>query len=60
VFNAGGGKDELPVLQTIGRGLRRTDEKDKVIIYDFFDPSHPYLISHFGQRVTLYMDNGWL
>lgn len=60
VFNAGGGKDELPVLQTIGRGLRRTDEKDKVTIYDFFDPSHPYLISHFGQRVTLYMDNNWL
>lgn len=60
VFNAGGGKDELPVLQTIGRGLRRTDEKDKVTIYDFFDPSHFYLISHFGQRITLYMDNGWL
>ena len=60
VFNAGGGKDELPVLQTIGRGLRRTDEKDKVTIYDFFDPSHNYLISHFGQRVTLYMENGWL
>jgi superfamily II DNA or RNA helicase len=60
VFNAGGGKDELPVLQTIGRGLRRTDKKDKVIIYDFFDPSHFYLISHFGQRVTLYMQNGWL
>jgi superfamily II DNA or RNA helicase len=60
VFNVGGGKDELPVLQTIGRGLRRTDKKDKVIIYDFFDPSHFYLISHFGQRVTLYMQNGWL
>jgi superfamily II DNA or RNA helicase len=60
VFNAGGGKDELPVLQTIGRGLRRTDEKDMVIIYDFFDPSHYYLISHFGQRVTLYMENNWL
>ena len=60
VFNAGGGKDELPVLQTVGRGLRRTDEKDKVTIYDVFDPSHPYLISHFGQRITLYMENGWL
>jgi len=60
VFNAGGGKDELPVLQTIGRGLRRTDKKDKVVIYDFFDPSHQYLISHFGERITLYMNNGWL
>jgi superfamily II DNA or RNA helicase len=60
IFNGGGGKDELGVLQEIGRGLRRTDKKDKVTIYDFFDPSHFYLISHFGQRVTLYMENGWL
>jgi superfamily II DNA or RNA helicase len=60
IFNAGGGKDELPVLQTIGRGLRRTDEKDRVTIYDFFDPSHHYLISHFGQRITLYMEHNWI
>jgi len=60
VINAGGGKSEIPVLQAIGRGLRRVDEKDQVIIYDFFDPSHPYLIAHFGERVTLYMDMGWL
>lgn len=60
VFNAGGGKSEIALLQTIGRGLRRTEEKDSVIIYDFFDPSHPYLISHFGERVSIYFDNSWL
>jgi len=60
VFNAGGGKDELGVLQLIGRGLRRTDDKESVIIYDFFDPSHHYLISHFGERVSLYMKHNWL
>jgi superfamily II DNA or RNA helicase len=60
IFNAGGGKDELGVIQTIGRGLRRTHGKDEVIIYDIFDPSHHYLISHFGERITLYMELEWL
>lgn len=60
VINACGGKSEIMTLQAIGRGLRKTDDKDKVWIYDFFDPSHTYLISHFGERVTLYMENGWL
>jgi len=60
IFNAGGGKDELGVIQLIGRGLRRDHGKDEVLIYDIFDPSHHYLISHFGERITLYMDNEWL
>lgn len=60
VFNAGGGKSEIATLQSIGRGLRRTDEKDSVIIYDFFDPSHNFLISHFGERISLYCENNWI
>jgi len=60
IFNGGGGKDDLGVLQTIGRGLRRTNDKDTVVIYDIFDPSHHFLVSHFGQRITLYMENEWL
>ena len=60
VINAAGGKSEIMTLQAIGRGLRRTKDKEEVIVYDFFDPSHYYLISHFGQRITLYMDNNWL
>jgi superfamily II DNA or RNA helicase len=60
VINAAGGKSEIATLQGIGRGLRKTSEKDKVVIYDFFDPGHPYLIAHFGERLCLYMDMGWL
>jgi len=60
IFNAGGGKDELSVLQLIGRGLRRTDDKETVTIYDLYDPSHYYLISHFGERVLLYFEKEWL
>lgn len=60
LFNAGGGKDELGVLQTIGRALRRTEEKDSAIIYDMFDPSSPFLVNHFGHRISIYMEQGWL
>lgn len=60
VINAAGGKDEKGVLQGIGRGLRKTDDKETVLIIDFFDPSHRYLVEHFGHRITLYMEQGWL
>jgi len=60
IINAAGGKSEIATLQGIGRGLRKTDEKSMVRIYDFFDSGHPYLIAHFGERLCLYMDMGWL
>jgi len=31
-----------------------------VNIYDFFDSGHPYLISHFGERMTLYCSLDWV
>ena len=60
VINAAGGKSEIMTLQAIGRGLRKTQEKNRVIIVDFFDLSHNYLIAHSGERTCLYMDNNWL
>lgn len=60
IINAAGGKSEIATLQAIGRGTRVVPGKTEVIIYDFFDPSHHYLISHFGERFSLYIDNGWI
>jgi superfamily II DNA or RNA helicase len=60
MINGAGGKDELRVLQHIGRVLRKTENKDSALVIDFFDPSHHYLINHFGERITLYMNEGWL
>jgi superfamily II DNA or RNA helicase len=60
VINMAGGKSEIATLQAIGRGLRKTTDKEFVTIYDFFDPSHPYLIAHFGERLCIYMDMEWL
>ncbi len=60
VINAAGGKSDIATLQSIGRGLRKTSTKDTLIVYDFFDDSHPYLISHFGHRFSLYCEMGWI
>jgi superfamily II DNA or RNA helicase len=60
VINAAGGKSEIAVLQKIGRGLRVTDNKKEIHLVDFFDPSHRFLIEHFGERLTLYFDKGWI
>ena len=60
VINAAGGKSEKNILQKVGRGLRKTDDKDEVFIHDFFNPSHRFLIEHFAERLIIYMDNNWV
>jgi superfamily II DNA or RNA helicase len=62
VLNAAGGKSEIKTLQRIGRGLRTDEEtrKTRLTYYDYFDPSHYFLIEHFGQRCTLYCEMGWI
>lgn len=59
VYLAGGGKEARKILQEIGRGLRKTDKKDHVKIVDFFNPSHRFLIEHFGGRFCEYLDHKW-
>lgn len=60
VINAAGGKSEVAVLQMIGRGLRRTKNKDTVLIYDFFDNSMSWFVEHFGNRFSMYCESGWV
>jgi len=61
IVHASGGKSEILTLQSLGRGLRTVPGiKEDVVLVDFFDPSHRYLIEHFGQRLTLYFDEGWM
>ena len=60
VINASGGKSEMATIQIIGRGRRKTKTKSALIVYDFFDPSSRFLIEHFGFRVSLYTEMGWL
>jgi len=60
IINASGGKKERTVLQKIGRGLRVAPDKTEILLIDFFNPSHYYLVSHFGERITLYFEEGWI
>jgi len=60
VVNCSGGRSEIATLQTIGRGLRRTNEKDEVIIVDFMDRGNRYLAQHSLERIKVYHDMGWI
>lgn len=60
IINAAGGKSEIATMQALGRGLRRTETKKMLFLYDIFDPSNRFLIEHFGERVCLYSDNEWI
>ena len=60
VVLGGGGKSEIQTLQGIGRGLRKTKDKDEVIIVDFLDLTHFHLIRQTGERLGIYSDNSWL
>jgi len=60
IINAAGGQSEIQTLQGIGRGLRKPPGKEDVLLIDFFDPSHHYLIKHFGERMCLYFDEEWV
>lgn len=59
MINASGGKSEIQVLQKVGRGLRKTERKSKVIIIDFIDISHRHLRNHYNKRARIYKENGW-
>jgi len=60
VIMAGGGKSDIQTLQKIGRGLRKTKDKDFVTIVDFLDLKHFHLIRQTGERLSTYSDNNWL
>lgn len=60
IINAGGEKSDLKSIQVTGRGRRKTETKNKLLLYDFFDPSHYYLLEHFGYRFSLYCERNWI
>ena len=52
-------KSRIRVLQSLGRGLRKTDTKVSVLIYDIADDiSHNnkrnFTLNHFSERISLY------
>jgi len=56
-INARGMKSEIATLQALGRALRKHETKDKVFVYDFFDPEK-YLLGHSRERKKHYEAEG--
>ena len=50
---AGSGKAKIKTLQSIGRGLRKSDNKTKLVIFDVYDNLY-YGRQHFEKRSALY------
>ena len=53
IIFASGGKSFIRTVQSIGRGLRKHDSKDKLIIFDLCDQLN-YGIAHCDKRKSIY------
>lgn len=60
VINAAGGKSETATIQMASRSMTAAPGKEWAYIIDLFDDTHNSFISHFGNRVCLYIEEGWL
>ena len=59
LINAIGGKSEIQTLQGVGRVLTITRDKKEAEIIDFLD-GYKYLAEHTIQRLSIYVNSGWL
>jgi superfamily II DNA or RNA helicase len=58
VVIAAGGASAIQTLQRIGRGMRRTADKDEVHVYDIADKGHPWTERHAQARARAYRSEG--
>lgn len=56
---AGGYKSPRLVLQRIGRILRRKEDDNTALVYDFFDRFNEKLYKHSEDRLKIYKDEGF-
>jgi superfamily II DNA or RNA helicase len=52
---AGGGKAPHLTVQRVGRGMRLSEGKERLFVFDFLDEGK-YLKNHAGQRERTYND----
>jgi len=57
-------KSQIKVLQSIGRGLRLSGDKDQLNIFDISDDlsynnKSNYTLNHFSERVSIYNEQGF-
>lgn len=59
VVVAGGGRSVIRTLQRLGRGMRKTAEKDEMELWDFRDTGHRWLTKHSEERLGAYVSEGF-
>jgi len=59
IIFASGRKSEVKLLQRIGRGLRRAENKDFLTLYDFYDEETNMLKKHTERRLEIYKKEGF-
>lgn len=56
---AGGGRSQRKVIQRIGRGMRISEGKTSVNVYDFYDEQNEILCNHSEERIKFYEKEGF-
>ena len=56
---ASGKKSQIKLLQRVGRGLRKEEGKDEVLIVDLMDDEIPMLAKHTDKRLEVYRQDGF-
>lgn len=56
---AAGGKSTIRLLQRIGRGLRKKEGTNQLIVHDFIDDTNDYLYNHSLERINVYEKEGF-
>jgi superfamily II DNA or RNA helicase len=56
---SGGGKSATRTIQRLGRGMRIDKTKRNVLVIDFWDETHDYLLKHSKQRTRTYRQEGY-
>ena len=56
---ASGGKSERSIIQRVGRALRKSEFKNRVVIVDILDSGVKYLTSHAKKRLEIFKNMGF-
>lgn len=57
---AGGTTSYISVVQSIGRSMRRTEDKEIAYVIDFLDAFEETLVARSWKRIKTYKQKGWL
>lgn len=59
LINGAGGKSAISTLQKIGRGMRKSEDKKVVTVYDIYDMGNTWMERHSKERLKAYLSEGY-